>query len=404
METEEKETENKRIQFSFPFLTIRTQIFTGLFDKLGSLRVSKIASWIALVIAPIIAGIGLYTIFSSLFVLLSTPAAGDIIGELGPATLLPIPGINPLLGPIFYGWFALIISIAVHEGAHGIAARSLGFRVKSSGLLFFLFFPIGAFVDVDEKQIEKAKPKRALRVMAAGVGANIVVGAVCLIGLILIVNGLTPAIEGTYISSVEEGMPAEAAGLLPNDVFISINHIPISNWENLSSILDTKIPGEIIDVTVARGEYWNEEFSTSITLTEFNNSAFMGVRGGDLITKEILEDYQTITPQTFLLYLVPPAFAPVPFSDILSPFYTHGLGNQWSIVANLLFWPWLINFSLAIFNALPIYPLDGGRIFNIALLSKMGHRWSKKLISQITSAVTIIIAIVVILVLIIPFI
>ncbi|MCW3998429.1 MAG: site-2 protease family protein [Candidatus Bathyarchaeota archaeon] len=404
METEEKETKNKRIQFSFPILTIRTQIFTGIFDKLGSLRVSKIASWIALAIAPIIAGIGLYTIFSSLFVLLSTPTAGDIIGELGPATLLPIPGINPLLGPIFYGWFALIFSIAIHEGAHGIAARSLGFRVKSSGLLFFLFFPIGAFVDVDEKQIEKAKPKRALRVMAAGVGANIVIGVVCLIGLLFIMNGLTPAIEGVYIKSVEEGMPAEVAGLLPNDVFISINNIHISNWENLTSILNKKIPGEIINVTVARGEYWSEEFSNSITLTELENRTVMGIIGGDLRIKEILQFYQTITPQTILLYLIPPAFAPVPFSDTLSQFYIHGLGNQWSIVANLLFWPWLINFSLAIFNALPIYPLDGGRIFNIALYSKMGHRWNKKLISQITSAVTIILAIVIILVLFIPFI
>ena len=189
MGKEEKEIENKRIQFSFPMLTIRTQIFTGIFDKLGSFRVSKIASWIALALAPIIAGIGLYTIFSSLFILLSTPTAGDIIGELGPAALLPIPGINPLLGPIFYGWFALIITIVIHEGAHGIAARSLGFRVKSSGLLFFLFIPIGAFVDVDEEQIEKAKPKRALRVMAAGVGANIVIGVVCLLGLIFIMNG-----------------------------------------------------------------------------------------------------------------------------------------------------------------------------------------------------------------------
>jgi membrane-associated protease RseP (regulator of RpoE activity) len=395
METEEKK--DKRIQFSFPILTIRTQIFNGIFDKLGTLRASKIASWIALALAPILAGIGVYTIFSSLFVLLSNPTAGDIIGELGPATILPIPGINPLLGPIFYGWFALIISIAIHEGAHGIAARSLGFRVKSSGLLFFLFFPIGAFVDVDEKQIEKAKPKRALRVMAAGVGANIVFGAVCLIGLILIINGLTPAIEGAYISRIEEGMPAEAAGLQPNDVFISVNHIPISSWENLSSILDTKIPGEIIDVTVARGESWNEEFSTSITLTEFNNSAFMGVGGGDLLTKDILEDYQTIAPQTFLLYLIPPAFAPVPFSDMLSPFYTHGLGNLWSIFANLLFWPWFINFNLAILNAAPIYPLDGGRIFNIALQSKMGHRWDKKRISQITSAVTLILVIAIVL-------
>ena len=404
-EIKDEEIQNKRIEFSFPMLTIRTQIFTGIFNKLGTFRFSKIASWIAVSFVPIIAGIGLYMIFNSLFAVLSTPAIGEITRELGPAAYLLLPGINPFL-PIFSGWLAIVVAIAIHEGAHGVAARSLGFRVKSSGLLFLFIIPIGAFVDVDEKQIEKANPKSSIRVMAAGVGGNIVVAVVCLIGIIVIVNGLTPIIDGVYISNVQEGMPAELAGILPDDVFVSIDNIPINNYEDLLTILEDKTPGDIIDVIVVRGEMWKEQFATSIELTEFEDRAIMGVNLGDLLTEERLTFYQTVTPETLSVYLVPPSLASgiIPFSDTLSPFYTHGLGDQWSLITNILFWLWFVNVNLAIFNALPIYPLDGGRIFNITLKGIMGNKWDKKIISQITTAVTITMISVIVLLAFIPFI
>ena len=39
-------------------------------------------------------------------------------------------------------------------------------------------------------------------------------------------------------------------------------------------------------------------------------------------------------------------------------------GSYFAIPANLLFWIWFINFNVAIFNALPIGPLDGGQLYN----------------------------------------
>ena len=400
-----EEDRQGRIEFNFPLLTIRTQMFSGVFDKLGSLRASRLISWFALFVVPVVAGIGLYLICNSLFTLLWTPVARDVTRELGPGSYLLLPGINPLL-PILYGWLAIVCAIVVHEGAHGIIARNRGLNVKSSGLLFFLIIPVGAFVDVDEEQLAKAKSKDSLRVMAAGVGANIVVAIICILAVLLIVNGLTPVIDGVYIYDVMDGMPAEAAGLLPEDVFVSMDNREIGSYEELKALFEDKNPGDIVQVTVARGEMWKDRFSTSITLTESDDRAVMGVTIGDLMIEERLSFYQTLTPETFSIYMLPPSLAPglVPFSDSLIPFYTHGLGAQWHVFANFFFWLWFVNVNVAVFNALPIYPLDGGRIFDISLKSLLGRRVSERTISRITLAVTVALIWVLIMIVVIPFI
>jgi membrane-associated protease RseP (regulator of RpoE activity) len=404
-EVETEGAEQDRVKFSFPMLTVRTEIFNGIFDRLGSFRTSRLISWIALIIVPIVAGIGLYLISNSLLTLLWTPAAREVTRELGPQAYLLLPGINPFL-PIIYGWVAIVIAIAVHEGAHGIIARNRGLKVKSSGLLFFLIIPIGAFVDVDEKQLAKAKAKDSLRVLASGVGGNIVVAIVCILSVLVIVSGLTPVIDGVYISGVTEGMPAEAAGLRAEDVFVSVENVAIGNLEELNASLETRNPGDVVHVVVARGEKWTDRFSTSVNLTESEDGrTIMGVLVGDLMTENRLSFYRTLTLESFSLYLVPPSLAPglVPFSDSLAPFYTHRLA-QWHALANFLFWVWFVNVNVAIFNALPIYPLDGGRMFNISLKSVLVRRVGEKNVTQITIGVTVALVCVLVMIAVIPFI
>lgn len=404
-ESEKQKTEQRRVEFKFPLLILRTKMFSAVFDKLGSLRGARFFSWIALFLVPFVAGIGLYLIVNSLFALLSNPAVGEAARELGPGAILLLPGINPFL-PVVYGWVAIVCAIAIHEGAHGVVARSCGLTVKSSGLLFFLFVPIGAFVDVDEEQIKKAKPRTSLKVMAAGVGGNVAIAAVCLIGVLVIVGGLTPVIDGIYVYDVTDGMPAEIAGLLPKDVLVSIDNVRINSTADLRAFLDNKTFGDSIQVTVVRGENWQNQYSTFLNLTVSENRTVMGISVGELMTEERLKNYQTFAPDRLSMYLVPPSMASgvVPFSDSLAVFYTHWLGPQWQIYANVLFWLWFVNFNVAMFNALPIYPLDGGRIFNITLKRVAGRRLSGKAVSAITSAVTAACVIIVVLITVVPFI
>jgi membrane-associated protease RseP (regulator of RpoE activity) len=404
-ESEKQESEQRRVEFKFPLLTVRTKMFSSVFDKFGSFRVSRYLSWVALVLVPFVAAIGLYLIVGSLFALLSNPAVGSVIRELGPGSVLLLPGINPVL-PIVYGWVAIVCAVMLHEGAHGVVARSAGFRVKSSGLLFFLFVPIGAFVDVDEEQIKKAKPRASSRVMAAGVGANAVVAAVCLIGVLVVVGGLVPAIDGVYVSEVTVGMPADVAGLMPKDVLVSIEDVRINSTMDLRNSLDNKTAGDIVRVTVARGERWQNEYSTFVNLTFSGNRTVMGVSVGDLMTEARLRNYQALSPEKLSMYMIPPTLASglVPFSDSLASFYVHPLGSQWQIYANGFFWLWFVNFNLALFNALPIYPLDGGRMFHITLKGLASGRLSEKTVMLVTSGVSAFCVIIVVMVAIVPFI
>jgi membrane-associated protease RseP (regulator of RpoE activity) len=400
-----KDTGQRRVEFNFPILTVRTQVFSGFFDKLGALRASRWISWAALFVVPVVAGIGLYLLISSLFALLWNPAAGEAAREAGLGAYLLLPGVNPFL-PLLYGWFAIVCAIAIHEGAHGVTARSLGLKVKSSGLLFFLFVPIGAFVDVDEEQLKKASARDSSRVMAAGVGGNMVVAFACLLGVLVIVGGLTPIIEGVYVANVEKGLPAEAAGLLPNDVFVSVDGVLVNSTADLREILKNKMAGDLAEVTVARGDMWQNRFSTVVNLTVVENRTVMGISAGDLLLEERLRNYENVTLQGLSLYLIPPSLASglVPFSDSLASFYTHWLGRDWQVLTNVLFWVWFVNVNLAVFNALPIYPLDGGRIFNIALKKIIRGKNSEKWVSAITVAATAVLILILSLMIIVPFI
>jgi len=386
-------------------LIIRTKRYGSIFEKLGALRASRYISWLFLLTVPFVAGVALYLMVNSLINILSNPAVGQVARELGPGAILLLPGINPML-PIVYGWIAIVVAIVIHEGAHGIIARNVGFNVKSSGLLFFLIIPIGAFVDVDEEQIKTAKAWPALKVMAAGVGANTIIGVACLIGVLLIVGSLSPAINGVYVSDVTEGMPAKTAGLQTRDVLVSIDNTTISNSTQLRKILDNKTAGDTVLVTVARGDSWQSQFSTTINLTISENRTVMGINSYDLQTEARLENYRTFSIDRLSMYIIPPTLAEglVPYSEFLGQFYSSPLGPQWAIAANTLFWLWFINFNLAIFNALPLYPLDGGRIFNITLKRVAGGKLSEKTIRVITLAATAIIVVLVLLVTVVPFI
>lgn len=396
-----EEKEGKKfgaVEFQPPLLIVKTKRGLGLLDRLGSYTITPWLGWFFAFLMPIIAILGLYLVIRSVSLIISNALVREYIRSITPLANLLIPGLNPYL-PLIYGWIALIVGIAVHETAHGVLARSLNFQVKSAGLLFFLIAPIGAFVEVDDKEIRAAKARDSGRVLAAGPGSNMLVALLSLLLLLTLVSSAAPIVNGIGVTAVAEGYPAHMAGIQPGDVLTSINGVSITNVVDVQNILSTLKPGDKVVLEFVRlsngaviGSYSVEVLAA---VNPYDSSrGYLGLIGVGL--REVLDRYKDAWKSDPLLYLVWPTFSTanqqlIPFSQLMSRFYTSTLGSLYPTLANLFFWIWFVNFNISIFNALPIYPLDGGQTFRAILQGSLKNIASEATIKRLTLIVSIVI-------------
>jgi len=71
--------------------------------------------------------------------------------------------------------------------------------------------------------------------------------------------------RGVYITSVQSGSPAEAAGLLTSDIIVSADGTAVSDMEDLDSLLYAHVPGDTMTLTVYRS---GRQGDVTVTLTE----------------------------------------------------------------------------------------------------------------------------------------
>ena len=79
-----------------------------------------------------------------------------------------------------------------------------------------------------------------------------------------------PVEQGAYIDTIDEGSPAEEAGLEPGDIIISVDGDPITTQLDLAGTIRTKEPGQTVEVEVWRmdeDEAW-DVYSGDVTLGE----------------------------------------------------------------------------------------------------------------------------------------
>lgn len=388
---------------------VRTRKGLGLLDRLGRWRISRPLSWLMLILMPIAGAVALYVVFFLVAALYFSPQGPTLVSNvrtISPLANFLLPGINPYL-PLSV-WLAIIVAVFIHEASHGIVARNVGMKVKAAGVVLLGFLPIGAFVEVDDKELKQSKSKDSLRVLAAGSGINFVVGIACLLLLILTVSSMTPAVKGAGIYGVVPDSPtlhspAYVAGIQPGDFVVAINNSPVTDLNVLRN--GSFHVGQSINVTIWR----NGQTRTvpivlgNYTVTTLNETSgqstsvsypFLGVNEASYAgLQSISNGYATLykaSPLAYISYI--PTFQRVelsiPFSDYLSGFYTSPLGALTPAVANALFWLFFVNFNLAIFNSLPIYLMDGGQAFEIFLRGAGKGRISEDLARRLTTGTT----------------
>jgi membrane-associated protease RseP (regulator of RpoE activity) len=386
--------EHKRFEFIYGLVMLRTTRVNSLMDRMGRYRITKPLGWFLLYLLPIGAGIGLYIFLSNFTLFFSSQvhSVGTAVRSISPLAYLGLPGINPYI-PLLDGWAALIVAMIIHEGAHGVVARSLGYPVKTAGLLFLLFIPIGAFVEVDEKALKAGRARDSGRILAAGAGVNFVAGIIFLLLLSNVVSTMTPAANGIAVEQVNVGSPAAAAGIQPGDILVKVDGIHYNDPSSIASAPWYR-QGQVINLTLYR-EGKTIEIPSLTVGTNPNNASlpYIGIASvGFSDLQQTVSSYSGAFLSHPITYFCIPAFPRcqdiAPFSDQLSVFYTSSYGSSLVPLANLLYWMFFLNLNLAIFNAMPIYPLDGGQAFDAGLRGLVRGKLSEKTVFRVTSAVT----------------
>ena len=156
-----------------------------------------------------------------------------------------IPGVKIPGAPIKVPLSALIgmvVLIIVHEFSHGIMAIREKIKLKSLGLATLGIFPIGAFAEPDEKQLQKASMKKRTRVYSAGSMANFATAAIFIAIMIPSAAIINPSLASDYkttIMTVQPNSPAALAGLKPGMMIYGTDFVSKPKTPNTPITLKT---------------------------------------------------------------------------------------------------------------------------------------------------------------------
>ncbi|MBI2672819.1 site-2 protease family protein [Candidatus Woesearchaeota archaeon] len=259
---------------------------------------------------------------------------------------LLLPGIEtPGLPTIsFLHWIIAIFVLAiVHEFSHGVLARVNNIKVKSSGFaalgIVLPLFP-AAFVEPDEKQMSKKSVKAQLSVLAGGSFANFVTAFLVILPILyFMLNPISESIlepRGINITLVQESYPAANSGIKPGEIILMVNDKNVGNVKEFLGEMKKVSPDETIIITTNEGKHL-------IKTVENPNDKTMGYIG---------------------INIAPTKLA---FNEGLVNAYGENSLRLFLWIQLLFNWLLLTNVVVGLFNLLPIGPLDGGRMFFVAL-------------------------------------
>jgi membrane-associated protease RseP (regulator of RpoE activity) len=367
-------------ELKLPLILIHTPFGLKFFDKIANSKFGKIYAKFNIYLMPLITALAVFLIVGSLLVLFSNDSAREGVREIGPQGNLLIPGLNPIL-PWTYGWIGLVITIIIHEAGHGIVARVYNTKVESTGVVLFFVIPIGAFVNIQQDELNRTSFKQKSAILTAGPMNNMILAGICFGLLFLLVSSLSPISNtsgnepGITVLTVGENSLAQSIGLEKNSIITFINNQPIEGVVELRDILRDNL-GKSIQLKWLTEDKREQIQSIKLPESTPENKGVLGITLVDTFFDPVLvlDNYKNLFLTNPLAILMPPTLQQslVPYSDIMSSQYSSSIfGPAFPIIGNLLFWIWFINFNVGIFNALPITMLDGGQWYGTLLENKI---------------------------------
>jgi membrane-associated protease RseP (regulator of RpoE activity) len=382
--------EKRNIHCMGPFVMWKTQKGRELIERVANTRQRIVGAYGRLSVG--ITGVSMVTMTMLLFfsAYLVIDRARDL--DLEPHMLLGLPGLNPMI-PLWYGIFALVIAMAVHEFSHGLLTVLAKVKVLSLGVMFFIF-PMGAFVEPDEEAIKGIEKRKRVRMYASGPASNIIVaGMFSLLFSVVLMSSVQPAVLGVGITNVGDGSAADIAGLRPGLVMVSFNNTTLETQSDFSEAIALTRANqtvEIMAVDPATGvavPYYANLTDKALALKNpkpgDHGKGYLGINSmtvSDSYFHPIGESSNlTEFAVSLSTYVTLPLNRLSPVDGAVMDFYeVNGLwsflpeGHFW-VLANACYWIFWLNLMVGLSNALPAVPLDGGYIFKDWLDSFLGR-------------------------------
>jgi len=314
----------------------KTKLGLNLMDKISKKfpRIVTFLSYTGIIVGFSGMAFILYFLIKETIKLILVPGTPSALAPVLPG--ISIPGVPTLS---FWHWIITIfIAAGIHEFAHGVVARNINVPIKSSGFAF-LGPLLAAFVEPDEKIMEKKPILKQLAVFAAGPFSNILLGIFVLLAMMFIFTpflGMIYDSNGISVSGFIEDSAMNQSGIELPFTIISLNDnqiLTIKDFVNETSYLN---PGDEIVVGTDKGDY-------NIVLgnnPENESLPYFGIIGlqENLILKDNL--------------------------SFLNPI--EGIFEWFQL---LFMWLFLISVGVGLFNLLPLGPVDGGRmIYSLGLI------------------------------------
>lgn len=248
-------------------------------------------------------------------------------GQGAQGGLTPIiPGVTINGESLLYLLINIGIAATIHELSHALIARAKGIKIKSAGFIYAIILPM-AFVEPDDNDFKKASLRDKLSVYSAGPSSNLILSLIIL-GLLAMLASLG---GGVLITSVDPGSPAQRAGLEPGDIIQAVNGTTVRNLNDFQEVL---------------GEYREKEIILVLQVLKPN---------GSIITVTI----HKLSNETKLGIGIANAPPQGGFGKLVEP------------ISVFLAWGYIVNFSLAIINAAPLFITDGARIISDLITEKI---------------------------------
>ena len=328
--------------------------------------------------------------------------------------------------------FLLTIFVVLHELGHFLAARRSNIAVTEFfvgfGPKLFSFknknteyglkaIPLGGYVKIpgmdeseetigyEESQLfHQTKWTTKVYISLSGIIVNFIIAWIILF-FVININGISrPTLEiftiGASVLNNDES-PSEIAGLLPGDIIYEFNNYSVETWEELVLIIENN-PNKNVEIKYLRN---GNPYITQTTLEKRTvgniEYGYLGISPNienlkPSLSESILYTFKTeyrmtvaavegiftlLSPSNIKILLgtysgevVPDEvrpLSPIGLAQAGSQIASYGYTNLFSLLA-------FVNVFLAVFNSIPLIPLDGGRVLLALIEGLTGKKISDK--------------------------